>query len=42
MRFDMPWSEMAIGISELFILSWLAGAAIAALYNFGVGVGGRS
>lgn len=40
LRFDMAWSEMAIGISELFILSWLAGAAIAALYN--VGVEGRS
>lgn len=32
-RFDMPWYEMLIGITEVFILGWLIGATIAALYN---------
>lgn len=37
MRFDMPWHEMVIGVTELFILGWLVGATIAVLYNIGVG-----
>ena len=35
MRWDMPWTEMLIGLLEVFILSWLRGAAVAALYNIG-------
>ncbi len=35
MRWDMPWWEAAIGVLEIFILGWLAGALIAVLYNLG-------
>lgn len=34
MRWEMPWLEMLIGIIEIFILSWLIGATIAAIYNY--------
>jgi hypothetical protein len=37
MRFEMPWYEMLIGMTEVFILGWLVGATIAALYNIGSG-----
>ena len=37
MRFEMPWYEMLIGITEVFILGWLVGATIATLYNASVG-----
>jgi hypothetical protein len=33
-RTDMPWWEMAMGLVEIFILGWLTGATIAAVYNF--------
>lgn len=33
-RTDMPWWEMVMGLVETFILGWLTGAAIAAIYNF--------
>lgn len=33
MRWDMPWWEAAAGVVEVFILGWLIGVAIAALYN---------
>ena len=36
-RTDMPWWEMAMGLVEIFILGWLTGAAIASIYNFGLG-----
>lgn len=35
MRWDMPWTEMIVGVLETFILGWLFGAALAALYNLG-------
>lgn len=34
MRWDMPWWEMVVGVLQVFILGWLFGALIAALYNF--------
>lgn len=34
-RWDMPWSEMTIGVLEVFILGWLVGATVAVLYNVG-------
>lgn len=37
MRWEMPWTDMVIGVVETFILGWLVGAAIAALYNLGAG-----
>ena len=37
MRFEMPWHEMVIGLTEVFILGWLMGASIAVLYNIGAG-----
>ena len=37
MRFEMPWYEMLIGMTEVFILGWLVGATIAALYNISSG-----
>ena len=40
MRWDMPWWEMVIGVLEVFILGWLFGALVAALYNLGAR-GGR-
>ena len=36
MNWDMPWTEMIIGLPEVFILGGLTGAAIAALYNVGI------
>lgn len=36
MRWDMPWTELLMGVVEVFILGWLTGAAVAALYNFGI------
>ena len=36
-RTDMPWWEMGMGLVEIFILGWLIGAAVAAIYNFGLG-----
>lgn len=35
MRWDMPWWEAIIGVLEIFILGWLFGAIVAALYNLG-------
>ena len=32
-RMDVPWWEALIGIAEIFIISWLVGALIAAVYN---------
>lgn len=37
MRFEMPWYEMLIGMTEVFILGWLVGATTAALYNVSSG-----
>lgn len=33
MRWDMPWSEAVVGVSETFIVGWLVGAVYAWLYN---------
>lgn len=33
LRTDMPWWEMALGVLETFVFSWLVGAAIACIYN---------
>lgn len=33
-RTNMPAWEMFIGIIEVFILGWLAGATIASIYNY--------
>jgi hypothetical protein len=30
---DVPWTEALIGLVEMFILGWLFGALIAAVYN---------
>lgn len=32
-RMDMPLWEAAVGIIEIFILGWLMGACVAAVYN---------
>lgn len=32
-RMDMPLWEAVIGIVEIFILGWLSGACVAAIYN---------
>ena len=32
-RMDMPFSEGLIGLVETFIIGWLIGASIAAIYN---------
>jgi len=37
MRFNMPWYEMVVGFTEVFILGWLIGATVAALYNISAG-----
>ena len=34
-RMDMPLWEAGIGLAETFILGWLVGATIAAIYNVG-------
>lgn len=36
MRWEMPWWEMVVGVTEIFILGWLFGAIIAVFYNFGM------
>lgn len=36
MRWDMPWTEAAVGVVEVFIVGWLCGAFIAILYNLGL------
>lgn len=41
MRWDMPWWETVIGVLEVFILGWLFGALMAAVYNFSLVVGRR-
>jgi hypothetical protein len=33
-RMNMPFWKMLVGIIEIFILGWLTGATIAAIYNF--------
>ncbi len=38
-RTSMPISNMIIGFVEIFVLGWLMGASIAAIYNFAVGEG---
>tara|TARA_B100000965_G_C19582490_1_gene754233 strand:+ start:142 stop:450 length:309 start_codon:yes stop_codon:yes gene_type:complete len=35
MRWDMPWTEMVVGVLETFILGWLLGAVFAVIYNLG-------
>lgn len=35
MRWEMPWTEMLVGVFEVFILGWLFGAVLAVLYNLG-------
>lgn len=35
-RWNMPWTEMVVGVFETFILGWLFGAMIAAFYNVGI------
>lgn len=35
MRWEMPWTEMLVGLLEVFILGWLTRAAVATLYNIG-------
>lgn len=35
MRWSMPWWEAVIGTLETFILGWLIGALVAAIYNIG-------
>ena len=37
MRWDMPWTEALAGLLGVFILGWLTGAAVAALYNMSAG-----
>ena len=32
-RMEVPWTEALIGLVEIFILGWLFGALIAAVYN---------
>ena len=34
-RMNVPWWETLIGAVEIFILGWLSGATIAAIYNVG-------
>ncbi len=36
-RMDIPWWEALIGIVQTFILGWLTGALVAAIYNVGSG-----
>lgn len=33
-RWNMPWTEMIVGLLETFILGWLIGSAFAVFYNF--------
>ncbi len=32
-RTDVPWWEALIGITESYVLAWIAGAGTAAIYN---------
>jgi len=41
MRWEMPWTEMVVGVLETFILGWLFAAVVAVLYNFGADKGGQ-
>lgn len=36
-RMDIPWWEALIGIVQTFILGWLVGSLLAAIYNVGAG-----
>ncbi len=36
-RMDMPVWEAVIGLIEIFILGWLSGACVAAIYNATLG-----
>lgn len=36
-RMDIPWWEALMGIVQTFILGWLTGALVAAIYNVGSG-----
>ena len=33
-RHDIPWWEALMGLVEIFVIGWLSGAAVAAIYNF--------
>ncbi len=33
-RPDVPWWEALIGITETYLLAWIAGAGIATIYNY--------
>jgi hypothetical protein len=35
-RSDIRWWETLLGAGQVFVLAWLAGAAIAAIYNLGL------
>lgn len=34
-RMEIPWWEAMLGIVQTFVIGWLAGACIAAIYNLG-------
>jgi hypothetical protein len=34
-RMNVPWWETLVGAAEIFILGWLSGATVAAIYNIG-------
>lgn len=36
-RVDIPWWEALMAIVQTFILGWLTGALVAAIYNVGFG-----
>lgn len=42
MRWDMPWWEAVIGLTETFILGWLFGAVFAVFFNLPRRQGGKS
>jgi len=33
---DISWWQGVLGLIQIFIIGWLAGALIAAIYNFGI------
>lgn len=33
MRWEMRWTEMVVGVLEVFVLGWMFGAVLAVLYN---------
>lgn len=35
-RMDIPWWQGVLGFIQIFILGWLSGALIAAIYNSGI------